>query len=461
MTSLGKILSTIFVILFSISPVFQAKAQRLSGYPELVRQNRQQSLYVDFIVLPGDSDSAVTFSSVFSFTYRSLPFKKSSSSGEEFISSVSLSMDIFNSTEEKIRKKDISIEGLAPVAQDFWADTAVANTYEESKSNEKFLSGHLDVFLNPGSYSYVLQMNRAGESENRLSPVQGIIINSYSKIKTGDVLVGEKLINEGEIDQIKLSDLGRNILFGSDFYALAYIPHYKKGTDYTLEVRSFEDSDHSESTQVFSQKLTEDDILTGIRPEFVGKNGGNFISLTPAGDGFAYALLKIPASSFPNNRYQLIIKEGENGQIVSEGNFQTLWLNMPTSLLSLNVAIDMLRFIVDEQTFNNISAGSRSEREQNFRKFWDQRDPTPKTVFNELMAEYYRRIDYAYENFSSQALPGYETDQGQVYIKFGAPRNVERKFPPEGATTEIWYYPNRQFIFKATTGFGDFKLVSG
>ncbi|HEX6982215.1 MAG TPA: GWxTD domain-containing protein [Balneolaceae bacterium] len=464
MKSFKYFLSFALAILFSVSVVFEVQAQQLTGYPELAMKNQRQPLYIDFIVLPGDSDSTVTFSSVFSFTYSYLPFKKSDLSKDKFISSANLSMEVFNSSKEKVREKDISIEGLEPVTRAFWTDTAFADSYEESKSNEKFLSGHLDVSLNPGVYSYVLQMNGASGAENRLSPVQSVIIKPYSRVKTGDVLIGEKLLSDGQIDQIKLSDLGKNILFGNDFYALAYIPQYKKDAKYVLEVNSFEVSgtDTSQTAQIYSQKLVDDDIQTGIRPEFAEKNAtGNFINLTSSEQGFAYALLKIPASTFPNNRYHLTIKENETGQVVSQTAFQTLWIDMPTSLLSLDVSIDMLRFIVSEAMLDEMSEGSRSEREQKFRKFWEQRDPTPKTVFNELMAEYYRRIDYAYENFSTQTLPGYETDQGKVYIKFGAPQNVERKFPPDGATTEIWHYPNRQFIFKATSGFGDFKLVSG
>ncbi|HET6528957.1 MAG TPA: GWxTD domain-containing protein [Balneolaceae bacterium] len=461
MKSFKYFLSTTLAILFSISAV---QAQRLSGYPELVMQHHEQPLYVNFIVLPGNSDSTVTLASVFSFSYRYLPFKRSGSSNGKFTSSTSLSMEVFNSSKEKAGRKNISIEGLEPVARAFWTDTAVAGSYEESKSNEKFLSGHLDVSLDPGVYSFILEMNRPGVAENRISPVQSVILKSYKKIKTGDILVGEKLITGPEVDQIKLSDLGKNILFGQDFYALAYIPQFKKATDYILEINSLEinGSDTSQTAQVYSQKLTNDEIRTEIRPEFAEKNAqGNFISLTPSKSGFAYALLKIPASTFPNNRYQLAIKDAKTEQVVSKGSFQTLWIDMPTSLLSLDVAIDMLRFIVDEQTLDHFSEGSRSDREQKFREFWEQRDPTPKTVFNELMAEYYRRIDYVYENFSSRTLPGYETDQGKIYIKFGAPQNVERKYPPDGATTEIWYYPSRQFIFKATSGFGDFKLVSG
>ncbi|NIT58652.1 MAG: GWxTD domain-containing protein, partial [Aliifodinibius sp.] len=78
----------------------------------------------------------------------------------------------------------------------------------------------------------------------------------------------------------------------------------------------------------------------------------------------------------------------------------------------------------------------------------------------ELMAEYYRRIDHAYKKFTTENTIGFNSDRGEIYIKYGPPNDINRKFPKNGATTEIWTYPDRIFVFKATTGFGDFKLIS-
>ena len=133
---------------------------------------------------------------------------------------------------------------------------------------------------------------------------------------------------------------------------------------------------------------------------------------------------------------------------------------MPTSLYNIDVAVDMLRFILPENERRELASGSAADKERKFRQFWAERDPTPETEFNELMAEYYRRIDYAYKNFSSLQVPGYDTDQGQTYILYGPPLSVERRLPPNSPAREVWEYPGRTLIFEATTGFGDFKLIS-
>jgi GWxTD domain-containing protein len=136
------------------------------------------------------------------------------------------------------------------------------------------------------------------------------------------------------------------------------------------------------------------------------------------------------------------------------------WLDMPVSLYNLDIAIEMMKFIVDENQLSRLRSGSTAEKEQKFRDFWKQRDPSPNTEFNELMAEYYNRIDYAYKNFSSMQTPGFETDQGRAYILYGPPENIERRLPADAPTREVWEYSNRTLIFEATTGFGDFRLIS-
>ena len=87
-------------------------------------------------------------------------------------------------------------------------------------------------------------------------------------------------------------------------------------------------------------------------------------------------------------------------------------------------------------------------------------DPTPNTVLNERMAEYYRRIDYAFKQFGNRGnLAGHESDQGKVFINFGPADEIDRQFPTNGKVIEIWKYGSKNFIFEASSGFGDFILI--
>ena len=133
---------------------------------------------------------------------------------------------------------------------------------------------------------------------------------------------------------------------------------------------------------------------------------------------------------------------------------------MPRSLYNLDLSIDMLRFILSPEQLDEIKDGDFSEKEQKFRAFWKERDPTKQTEFNELMTEYYRRIDQAYEKFSTFGVKGFNSDRGRTFILMGPPETTKRIYPTNSPTREIWTYPGKRYIFEATSGFGDFRLLT-
>src|SRR3954470_19488237 len=92
---------------------------------------------------------------------------------------------------------------------------------------------------------------------------------------------------------------------------------------------------------------------------------------------------------------------------------------------------DVSWIITDEerQAFKQLSTDE--ERDQFIEQFWLRRDPTPDTVENEFKEEHYRRIAYANEHFAA-GIPGWKTDRGQMYIKFGAPDQIDAH--PSGGT---------------------------
>ncbi len=94
---------------------------------------------------------------------------------------------------------------------------------------------------------------------------------------------------------------------------------------------------------------------------------------------------------------------------------------------------DVLYIITDEekQAFKRLKT---DEERQNFvEAFWQRRDPTPDTEENEYKEEHYRRIAYANDHFAS-GIPGWKTDRGMIYIKYGPPD--ERDEHPSGGSYE-------------------------
>src|SRR5689334_23463853 len=107
---------------------------------------------------------------------------------------------------------------------------------------------------------------------------------------------------------------------------------------------------------------------------------------------------------------------------------------------------DVSYIITDEERAAFKKLQTDEEREQFIEQFWLRRDPTPDTVENEFKEEHYRRIAYANEHFAA-GIPGWKTDRGQMYIKFGPPDEIEshpsggqyERTPEEGGGTTSTY----------------------
>ena len=85
---------------------------------------------------------------------------------------------------------------------------------------------------------------------------------------------------------------------------------------------------------------------------------------------------------------------------------------------------DVIYIISDEERKAFKQLSNDEERDQFIEAFWQRRDPTPDTEENEFKEEHYRRIEYANEHFAA-GIPGWKSDRGQMYIKFGPADEIE------------------------------------
>jgi len=348
------------------------------------------------------------------------------------------------------------------VARDAWRDTVYTSTFDETQSRDLYASGSLSLQLAPGTYNYMLQLSMMQEVSERNTQRRSITIPDLNKNKMGEVYLIKKVdVSDSSEPVLMLTNMQNNVLFGDDFHALIRIPEFDSSLNYTLKINNANISrnDTTSGDNVFSYQLTENDININSTIT-LNKRKDPSLNLIKGDHSFTYALVKIPASRFDNASYLLTLTKEDDTKPIARYLFKSYWPDMPASLYSLDVSINMLEYIIADEQLNRINSGNEKERERKFREFWENKDPTPNTVYNELMAEYYRRIDYAFKEFGSEQNPlGHRSDQGDVYIKFGPPDNKERIFPPGENTREIWKYPNRTFVFEASSGFGDFVLV--
>ena len=180
-------------------------------------------------------------------------------------------------------------------------------------------------------------------------------------------------------------------------------------------------------------------------------------------NGVTHNLIEIPKKDLKFGKYRLkvLVKIADN-KATSEKVFRLRWIGMSNLIENLDEAISQIKYIAPTSVIKSLKKAKEKKRKEIFLDFWKSKDPTPNTKVNELMNEYYRRINYANENFSGFQ-EGWKTDMGMIFILFGPPNDIERHpFDIESKPYEIWYYYeiNRSFIFVDESGFGEYRLVS-
>jgi GWxTD domain-containing protein len=143
------------------------------------------------------------------------------------------------------------------------------------------------------------------------------------------------------------------------------------------------------------------------------------------------------------------------------------------------LAQDVSIIITDAERKAFLALRTDEERENFIAIFWQNRDPNPDTEENEYREEYYERIAYANQHFTS-GIPGWKTDRGRIYIRWGKPDSIESRpsggsydrpsYEGGGSTTvypfETWFYRHLEGVgdgieveFVDPTGTGEYRIA--
>lgn len=134
---------------------------------------------------------------------------------------------------------------------------------------------------------------------------------------------------------------------------------------------------------------------------------------------------------------------------------------MPEAEFKLH--LEQAQYLLSDDDKSMLKALSMPAQKSYVGRLWRQLDPLPETPANEFREEYFKRVRYADEKFSSGFSPGWKSDRGRIAIKFGAPNEVER-YPAKTTARpyEVWTYyreGRKQFIFADLEGFGKYVLI--
>lgn len=124
--------------------------------------------------------------------------------------------------------------------------------------------------------------------------------------------------------------------------------------------------------------------------------------------------------------------------------------------------LEALSYIASEEEMQALRELPADQQTLGWERFWRRRDPTPDTPRNEALIEFIRRVRHAARHFQGYG-PGWRSDMGRIYIRYGPPDQIESRPPSsELPQLEIWFYhnPYRRFVFADREGFGRYTLLS-
>jgi GWxTD domain-containing protein len=420
----------IIILLFTTLLYSQQRGNRPKGF----RNFRQLNATVQLIP---KSSTEISVSYLYRIPYNQVIFEKD---GNSFNASVRVLVEVMK--DEELVKRNFEDKKITVTDFDITQSKSVA------------IEGVIN--LEVGAVEYVVRgvvSDLNSHKELRLAPVN---INGMNYLESG--IFTPVVINFGESNcngknMPLVVNHGGTIPFSSQDYQLV-IPV----TDTTLEQISIElkNNDDEPYTYTLTESyITKISIVECNDKLFVGQ--GNNVLLTKN------FILRSFSKYLHEGVVVATVKINEDGD-EQDFSIGVAWLNKPISLRQPEFAIEMLKYIENEELVSNLLDEDEDDYQKVLHQYWKQYDPTPETEYNELMEEYYSRIDYAALEFRGISKNnGLSTDRGKIYIKHGKPDNIERASNSQGYVVETWVYKilNQTFVFVDKQGTGNFILIEG
>ena len=197
--------------------------------------------------------------------------------------------------------------------------------------------------------------------------------------------------------------------------------------------------------------------------EGVNEDGKDIILKKDTSDGFFNHRYKLDKSILSTMGLEIgikLIQSKKESEIIKKISIYKPGLSGFVN--NVENSFQQMRYILTNNERKEAKGKKGKALEKIFLDFWNKRDPTPDSNINELMEEYYIRVNYVNEYFNMSWKEGWETDFGMIYILFGPPDEIQRSNVTSTNTSiyQAWYYNrlNKQFVFRDQNGFGDFKL---
>jgi GWxTD domain-containing protein len=321
-------------------------------------------------------------------------------------------------------------------------------------TNDKTLSiqDYLTFKLKSGEYKIdvlISDLNSTGELP--LKPEKLNLSGKEDKKVENPLIIKAQEINCSDRKAFLLANSGGSIPFSNEVFNLVIPVRDTSVENLTIKIENNDEN-------IFSGVIDESYII----PIGITMCENNLVVTSDSANIlFRNFVLRNVNAKLTEGKLVLNISNEEK-EIDKEYESQVVWFNKPFSLRDPEKAIEFLSYIESDSVISSMLDEDESDYSKILNDFWKKFDPTPETAYNEIMFEYYSRIDYAMREFRGISKDdGAKTDRGMIYIRFGKPDKIMRSSNPEGQIIEIWTYlnPEKKFSFVDKKGTGNFTLI--
>lgn len=362
-----------------------------------------------------------------------------STAASPFVRSGEILIELFDSTGTSAAREivQVSLPGLR-------ADPA---------SDERlWYEGIASFTVPPGRYKILFEATDRQSQRRQLQPE--MMVEAVSGKRVPFTLYPIWFVIPSGVDRFRIDSFGRDMEFSARrelLLAMLLPQDTLTGVSVDYQIGVFE-RDEPPVISMAADTLAWLPLIRGKELAVAKTDGMPHYQLTESPENrVAYLAIPLLTAQLPLRTYMLTVNVRAGGQTATlKRPFRNIWPAMPQSLKNLEMAYEALRFIASEGTMDSLKRGNFETRRDNLERYWAAKDASPGTAMNEVMAEYYRRVDRARREFTTlREQDGTKTDRGRIFILYGPPTRTERSLPPNGAYTETWVYERskRQFTF--------------
>ena len=418
------------ILLLVFVPVYSP----VEGWSQVLSSQVEDSIFeISVMNFPSDSTDMTKARLFIIVGNEALRFLKA---GDNFKARYEITVDIFDSNDDNI-------------GSEFLVREITYDAYEYTIDIGRYVLESFDFDLTPGTYKFVVQMTDT-DSNSTYTQEETNTIRSFRSKSVG---LSDLIFAEGSVKN--WSDVKNRFAL----FTRAVTIDYTDGFSVYVQVYSADTQAVEYAWQIVNSRDDSEIVMSKTNPV-------NF----PNGP-VREIILSFTGESFPRGTY--IFKNevrhpgGDKDSLNQKIGIN--WKNPPQTAYVLKNAIEQMSWIIPDEDIPLTDRMTPEEKEEYFKAFWKQRDPTPNTERNELTEEYFMRIDYANEYFGYRGRAGWNTDRGRVYSIYGNPDRREDtsetnayQVTDRSVPQIIWtYYKVRKiFIFADQDRNGNYVLIS-